>query len=133
MEPTEIIITNILPTGTAFGVLEDDMTQSVFIPSKLAIDAGLQISGRINASIVPNITHGNKTPWLAIALHVEAQPAQADITKLVIDALEDWDASAEDIAKEIKQPVEAVRETLANLISSGRVGRFELFGLVEAD
>lgn len=82
MQPTEIIITNILPTGTAFGVLEDDMTQSVFIPSKVARGAGLQISGRINASIVPNITHSDKTPWLAIALHVEAQPAQADMDDL---------------------------------------------------
>lgn len=133
MQPTEIIITNILATGTAFGVRADDMTQSVFIPSKLALDNSVQISGRISASIVPNITHSDKTPWIAISLQGDADAEYEDITGLVIADIEEGDASVDEIAKSIGKPVQQVRDALSHLISSGKVGRFELFGLVEVE
>jgi hypothetical protein len=69
MEPTEVIVTNILPTGTSFGVLASDMTQNVFIPSKLALETGLRPGQKVMASVVPNAQQPEKTPWLAIALH----------------------------------------------------------------
>ena len=68
MQLTEIMITHILPTGTTFAVRSDDMTQSVFIPSKLSLQAGLQQSMTVGAIIVPNLTHADKTPWVAIKI-----------------------------------------------------------------
>ena len=68
MQITEIMITHILPTGTTFAVRSDDMTQSVFIPSKLSLQAGLQQSMTVGAIIVPNLTHADKTPWVAIKI-----------------------------------------------------------------
>lgn len=69
MQPTEVIVTNILPTGTSFGVLVSDMTQNVFIPSKLALESGLRHGQKVMASVVPNAQQPEKTPWLAISLH----------------------------------------------------------------
>jgi hypothetical protein len=65
---TELLVTNVLATGTAFGVLSEDMTQNVFIPSKHAINAGLRPGQKILAQIVPNVTHGEKTPWVVISI-----------------------------------------------------------------
>ena len=79
MEPTEVIVTNILPTGTSFGVLASDMTQNVFIPSKLALETGLRPGQKVMASVVPNAQQPEKTPWLAIALH-DSMPAPAPRT-----------------------------------------------------
>lgn len=134
MTPTEIIITNILPTGTAFAVLASDITQNVFIPSKLAHGADIRVSDTVLAQIVPNITHSDKTPWIAISLQGDAGMADyEDITGLVIADLEEGDASIDEIAKSIGKPVQQVRDALSHLISNGKVGRFELFGLVEVE
>jgi hypothetical protein len=79
MEPTEVIVTNILPTGTSFGVLASDMTQNVFIPSKLALETGLRPGQKVMASVVPNAQQPEKTPWLAISLH-DSLPAPTPLT-----------------------------------------------------
>jgi hypothetical protein len=79
MEPTEVIVTNILPTGTSFGVLAGDMTQNVFIPSKLALEVGLRPGQKVMASVVPNAQQPEKTPWLAISLH-DSLPAPTPMT-----------------------------------------------------
>jgi len=68
MQPTELIVTNRLQTGTTFAVLSSDMTQNVFIPSKLALDASLRPGQKVMAQIVPNMSQPEKTPWLAISL-----------------------------------------------------------------
>ena len=68
MKPVEIIVTNRLQTGTTFAVLSSDMTQNVFIPSKLALETSLRPGQKILAQIVPNMSQPEKTPWLAISL-----------------------------------------------------------------
>ena len=73
MLPTELIVTNRLQTGTTFAVLSSDMTQNVFIPSKLALDASLRPGQKVMAQIVPNMSQPEKTPWLAISLE-DAKP-----------------------------------------------------------
>jgi hypothetical protein len=78
MQPTEIIVTNRLATGTTFAVLASDMTQNVFIPSKLALDASLRPGQKIMAQIVPNMSQPDKTPWLCIALHGSEKDATSD-------------------------------------------------------
>jgi hypothetical protein len=88
MQPNEIIVTNCLPTGTSFGVLASDMTQNVFIPSKLALETGLRPGQRVMASVVPNVQQPEKTPWLAIALH-DSLPAPETQQKTLADRIRD--------------------------------------------
>jgi hypothetical protein len=102
MEPTEVIVTNILPTGTSFGVLASDMTQNVFIPSKLALETGLRPGMKVMASVVPNAQQPEKTPWLAIALH-DSLPAPAlSLADRIRDELANGPATTIELARFLK-------------------------------
>lgn len=103
MEPTEVIVTNILPTGTSFGVLASDMTQNVFIPSKLALEAGLRPGQKVMASVVPNAQQREKTPWLCIALH-DSLPAPTPLTLAdrIREELESGPATTIELARFLK-------------------------------
>lgn len=127
MQPTEIIITNILPTGTAFAVLQDDMTQSVFIPSKLSLDFGFSIGEKTSASLIPNPTHGDKTPWLAIALHNGAggKTPQPDLADRIRDELANGPATAFELARFIDADVKDVQDRLS-LMSLPRIDLYAL-------
>jgi hypothetical protein len=100
MQPIEVIVTNILPTGTSFGVLASDMTQNVFIPSKLALETGLRPGQKVMASVVPNAQQPEKTPWLAIALH-DSLPAPEPMTLAdrIRDELESGPATTIELAR----------------------------------
>ena len=104
MQPIEIYVTNCLPTGTSFGVLASDMTQNVFIPSKLALETGLRPGQRVMASVVPNAQQPEKTPWLAIALH-DSLPAPAPALSLadrIRDELANGPATTIELARFLK-------------------------------
>lgn len=130
MQTTEIIITNILPTGTGFGVISDGMTQNVFIPSKMLIDKIVSPGDRVQAMLVPNPTQPEKTPWLAISIIAETAAATAqDLRRLILDDLENCDGSDEEIARSIKMPVDQVRATLLEMTAAGLIVRMETFGI----
>jgi hypothetical protein len=78
MQPVEIIVTNRLQTGTTFAVRADAMTENIFIPSKLALEANVRPGMKIMANLVPNIQQPDKTPWLCIALHGSEKDATSD-------------------------------------------------------
>jgi hypothetical protein len=102
MQPTEVIVTNILPTGTSFGVLAADMTQNVFIPSKLALETGLRPGQKVMASVVPNAQQPEKTPWLAISLH-DSLPAPAlSLADRIRDELANGPATTIELARFLK-------------------------------
>lgn len=61
---SEILVTNILPKGTAFGVLSADPTQKVFIPAHLSRGAALAPAARRLALLVPNSMQPDNTPWM---------------------------------------------------------------------
>ena len=117
MEPTEVIVTNILPTGTSFGVLASDMTQNVFIPSKLALETGLRPGMKVMASVVPNAQQPEKTPWLAIALHDSLPaPAPKTLADKIRDELESGPATTIELAQflgansdEVQRALEAMK------------------------
>jgi hypothetical protein len=119
MEPTEVIVTNILPTGTSFGVLASDMTQNVFIPSKLALETGLRPGQKVMASVVPNAQQPEKTPWLAIALHdslPEPEPQQKTLADKIREELESGPATTIELARflganssEVQRALEAMK------------------------
>jgi hypothetical protein len=117
MEPTEVIVTNILPTGTSFGVLASDMTQNVFIPSKLALETGLRPGQKVMASVVPNAQQPEKTPWLAIALHDSLpEPEPRTLADKIRDELESGPATTIELAmflnvnsSEVQRALEAMK------------------------
>ncbi len=136
MQPTEIIITNKLATGTTFAVLSSDMTQNVFIPSKLALDASLRPGQKIMAQIVPNMSQPEKTPWLAISLQ-DAGPIQQPqslrdtLAELIIDDLEGGRATVSEIAEDLNMSDVSVANKLSELVADGRVVRLTCFDLPE--
>jgi len=133
MQPTEIIITNKLATGTTFAVLSSDMTQNVFIPSKLALDASLRPGQKILAQIVPNMSQPEKTPWLAISLE-DAGPASRNDTlaAFILGNLQaDGRATVEEIAEDMNMADDKIAAKLAELVAAGRVVRLTCFDLPE--
>jgi len=65
MRTVEIVITNKLPTGTAFAVTLQTPAESVFVPGKVAAAARAEIGDRFMALLVPNVLEPSKTPWMA--------------------------------------------------------------------
>jgi predicted Rossmann fold nucleotide-binding protein DprA/Smf involved in DNA uptake len=137
MQPTEIIITNKLATGTTFAVLASDMTQNVFIPSKLALDASLRPGQKVMAQIVPNMSQPEKTPWLAISLEdagplpEQKQSLRDTLAELIIDDLEDGRATVSEIAENLNMADDKIAAELAELVKSGDVVRLTCFDLPE--
>jgi hypothetical protein len=122
MQTTEIIIANVLQTGTAFAVMADDTTQAIFIPSKVAVAADVYIGQVTKAVLIPNTAQPEKTPWLAVlVLKGDAAPAP------VVDALaneikadlERGAATASDVAQSIGKPVELVARKMREMSSDG--------------
>ncbi len=117
MQPTELVVTNRLATGTTFAVLSSDMTQNVFIPSKLALDASLRPGQKILAQIVPNMSQPEKTPWLAISLEDAGPIQQPDKTlaDLIREELANGPATSYELAKFIDAEVSDVEAELRRM------------------
>jgi hypothetical protein len=115
MQPTELIVTNKLATGTAFAVLVDDMTQNVFIPSKLALDASLRPGQKILAQIVPNVSQPDKTPWLAISLENAGPLPEPTLADRIREELANGPATSYELAKFINADVSDVEAELRRM------------------
>jgi len=115
MQPTELIVTNRLATGTTFAVLASDMTQNVFIPSKLALDASLRPGQKIMAQIVPNMSQPEKTPWLAISLEDAGPLPQPTLADRIREELANGPATSYELAKFIDADVSDVEAELRRM------------------
>lgn len=138
MQPTEILITNLLPTGTGFAVVADDMHENVFVPSRLTHDARLNLGDRVSALLVPNPTRPDKTKWLAVSLVSAPTPVAAapvsprdTLAELILDDLEDGRATVEEIAENLNMADDKIAAKLAELVASGDVVRLTCFDLPE--
>lgn len=135
MEPTDIIITNVLPTGSSFAVMVDDMTQNVFIPSKNTAERPVRPGERLQAIIVPNMTHADKTRWLAVSI-LDAAPVSRDDTlaAFILGNLQaDGRATVEEIAEDMNMSDAVVAATLAEMVASGQLVRLVCYDLPEED
>ena len=140
MQPTDLIITNILATGTAFAVVADDMTQNVFIPSRLSLDAGLAPNQRVSANIVPNISQPEKTPWVAIHINrtvkPQAEPVISDnrLAERIIDDLREGGmATVDNVAESLDHPMPSVMAKMQELARRGLIHRRVYYAADEAD
>jgi hypothetical protein len=129
MQPTELVITNRLQTGTAFAVLASDMTQNVFIPSKLALDASLRPGQKVMAQIVPNMSQPEKTPWLAISLEGGLVAPSMDLRDRIREELGNGAATVYELAKMLDADIEDVQAELKSM----RLPRTDLWALEQAD
>ena len=129
MLPTEILITNKLATGTAFAVLADDMTQNVFIPSKLALDASLRPGQKVMAQIVPNMSQPEKTPWLAISLEGGLVAPSMDLRDRIREELGNGAATVYELANALGAEVRDVEAELRTM----RLPHTDLWALEQAD
>ncbi|CAB4151915.1 HTH_ARSR domain containing protein [uncultured Caudovirales phage] len=139
MQVSEIIITNIIESGTAFGAVAEGINESVFIPSKNIQSMNLQVGERVSALLVANTSRPDKTPWLAIKVdRIEVKPeakfkAADKLAELILRDLDEGYATASDIAESIGRPVSAVTQKLADLVRSGLVVEQAAFGLAEME
>jgi len=128
---TEIIISNIIATGTGFAVVADDMHEGVFVPSRVMHDSNLRPGDRASAMLVPNTTRPDKTPWLAVSLVSDRAPVSPldTLAELIVDDLEDGRATVEEIAENLNMSDEKIAAKLAELVASGDVVRLVCFDL----
>jgi hypothetical protein len=120
MNTTKIIITNVLPSNSAFAVLESEHSQNVFIPSKIYDATPFEIGETVDALLVPNIQHHSKTPWLAA--RIIAQPAavvQSNLRERIIAHLQEYDATVQELASALGCDESAIEDVLTDLARDG--------------
>jgi hypothetical protein len=120
MNTTKIIITNVLPTNSAFAVLKDDHSQNVFIPSKIYDANPFEIGETVNALLVPNIQHHSKTPWLAA--RIIAQPVtvvQSNLRAMIVTHLQGYDATVQELASALGSNESDIEDVLTELARDG--------------
>jgi hypothetical protein len=129
---TEIIISNIIATGTGFAVVADDMHEGVFVPSRVMHDSNLRPGDRASAMLVPNTTRPDKTPWLAVSLVSDRAPVSPrdTLAAFILGNLQaDGRATVEEIAEDMNMSDAVVAATLAEMVTAGRVVRLVCFDL----
>lgn len=110
-----ILVTNQLATGSAFGLT--DRMENVFIPSKLTVDRPIRPGQKLKALVVPNTIRPDRTPWLAVTITADEEPAQQgdDLADQIREDLEQGPATAMQIARSIGQPVDLVARKLREM------------------
>jgi hypothetical protein len=120
MNTTKIIITNVLPTSSAFAVLKSDHSQNVFIPSKIYDATPFEIGETVDALLVPNVQHHSKTPWLAA--RIIAQPvtvAKPDLRAMIVTHLQGYDATVQELASALGGSESDIEDVLTDLARDG--------------
>lgn len=112
---TEIIISNIIHTGTGFAVVADNMSESVFIPSRVMHGSNARPGDRVSATLVPNPSRPEKTPWLAVSLDVAQDKPAPILADQIRDELENGPATAFELAKFIGSDVGTIQDELARM------------------
>ena len=127
---TEIIISNIIHTGTGFAVVADNMSESVFIPSRVMHGSNARPGDRVSATLVPNPSRPEKAPWLAVSLAVaEEKPAPPTLADQILDDLKQGRATVEEIAENLNMANHAVNTKLNEMVTDRRVVRLVCFDL----
>lgn len=131
---TEIIISNIIHTGTGFAVVADNMSESVFIPSRVMHGSNARPGDRVSATLVPNPSRPDKTPWLAVSLDVAEQASVSPrdtLADLILADLEQGRATVEEIAENMNMANHAVNTKLNEMVTDRRVVRLVCYDLPE--
>lgn len=131
VKSVEIIVTNILPSATAFGVFASDLRQNVFIPARLSrmrARRSTEIGERITAFIVPNTTRPDNAQWLAVGF-VELEDKIDGLADAILKDLKQGRATAEEVSESIGFDVDTVKSKLLLLCMQKRLVREETYDL----
>jgi hypothetical protein len=128
-----ILLTNQLPTGSAFALTESN--ENVFIPSKVMLEKGVRVGQKVQAIVVPNMTRPDRTPWLAVSILDAAPVSPRDtLAAFILGNLQaDGRATVEEIAEDLNMSDAVVAATLAEMVADGRVVRLVCYDLPEED
>ncbi len=133
MSTQNIIITHILPTGTAFAVTQSRPAESVFVPGKVACDAGIVVGEEVEAILVPNVREPERTPWLAAKINL-LSPASAQedevfsVEDCVLETLREggeWTVS--DMAGHLGAGIDAVADALETIYNKDLCAKYQLW------
>lgn len=127
---TNIIITNVLPTRTAFGVVADG-SEAVFIPSRVADAADVRIGQTVKALLVPNQTQPEKTPWMAV--FIGEKNDEDTLAEDIKTDLERGPATAFEVAFSIDRPVELVARKMREMNQAGLLKSEPLYDLIASN
>ena len=128
-----ILLTNQLPTGSAFALTADN--ENVFIPSKVMLEKGVRVGQKVQAIVVPNMTRPDRTPWLAVSiLETEPLPQDDALAEMILDLIEsDGRGTVEEIATSLNMADAVVSGKLSELAASRQLVRLTCFDFPEED
>lgn len=129
MQTTDILITNILSTGTGFAVLADDMTQNVFMPAKVLYGTNVRRGDRVAALLVPNQVKPDKTPWVAIQINDVHEKPQSNLADKIRWELANGPATTIELAGILKVNSSDVQRALEEM----KLPRTDLWALEMVD
>ena len=130
MQMTEIEITNILPTKTAFAVTLPDGVP-VFIPGRVADRSNIRVGQRVPATLIPNTSQPEKTPWMAS--YIAPQPQVDELAEAILEDMENGPATALEVAESIGQDVAVVARKMKSMAVAGKLVREDIYALSMED
>ena len=128
-----ILLTNQLPTGSAFALTADN--ENVFIPSKVMLEKGVRVGQKVQAIVVPNMTRPDRTPWLAVSI-LEAEPVSQEdaLAEMILDLIEsDGRSTVQEIATCLNMANGLAAAKVSELVASRQLVRVVCFDLPEED
>lgn len=128
---TEITITNVLPTATAFAVITNNPSVAIFIPGKVADACHLRVGQIVDALLIPNTTRPDKTPFMAA--HIVVRDEADTLAALIREDLGRGAATAAEVAASIDKPLDEVARKLRAMSVQGSLVRQDIFALHEDD
>ena len=128
MKIADIIVTNILPTGTTFALLAENM-EAVFVNASVSKFSGLQVGETVQAEIVPNHQQPDRTPWQATKIMRNAAPPVVGLEQRVTNELWVEEATAKELSKALGADETAVQVTLDRMMSQGKIKAYSVYAI----
>ena len=138
----QIIISNIIESGTAFGFVADTGEQ-VFIPSNVMKASNAELFVPVAAVLVPNNYQSERTPWLAAVIKSDSPTpapvpgskerdpasAMAERDQRILDALEPFTyAVTSEIAEATGIDPKSANNSLNRLFAAGKIAKADVHG-----
>lgn len=136
---TNLIVTNILPTGSGFGIMDEG--DQVFIPSAVMKASGGQIGDYMHVKVIPNrYDPKNNTQYMAIFLSPNVDNDDDDVDVIdnddiettledrVIELIGDGCMTTSELAFELNFDSRKLTNKLLSMWGAGLLAKAEVYG-----